>query len=222
MILSYAQPIVNVAISSREINSLITSGVLMFYILMLILSKQHILVVSKILFSNKNTNIVYSDFSYRFIVTTNILAGFSLFVIVTFVYLFENHFHDFQQAHFETFALIAAIALAYVLFKTLCIKVMGYVSENDELKSKIYAIETTILSTYGLLSGFFLTLCFLNKNHSIHLWLTVILVIFAVLFTLKIFKIIMIFIEEKISPFFLILYLCALEILPIWLIIDFL
>jgi hypothetical protein len=126
------------------------------------------------------------------------------------------------QAPFNLLATIIIITSAYILFKILSVKIIGYISENNELKSRIYAIETTILSMYGLFSGFFLTFCFLNKNNSLNIWLIAISIMFSLLYLFKITKVIMIFIDEKISPFFLILYLCAFEILPMWFIIDLL
>jgi hypothetical protein len=174
------------------------------------------------LFPNNKKSVIYSDFSRNFIFGTYLLSLFSIFILTIFIYLVKTHVTVAKQAYLELITTITIIICTYVLFKTLCIKIIGYVSENDELKSKIYAIETTVLSIYGLISGFFLTLCFLNKNSSICVWLIIIFVILAALILIKILKIIVIFVDEKISPFFLILYLCAFEILPIWLIIDFL
>ena len=209
-------------ISSKEINSWVISGLLIIYILVLVLSKKYFGMLGNILFSIKNKCVTYNEFPRSFLYAANRLSLFSICVITAFFYLLETHIHPSLQISFGLFAIIAAIVFAYIFFKRLCIKIIGYVSENNELKSRLYAIETTILSVYGLFSGFFLTLCFSNRNQGISTWLIIMSVIFVLLYLLKISKLIMIFIGEKISPFFLILYLCALEILPIWLIIDFL
>lgn len=217
---SYSEYIPKANIGIKEAISWINSGLLALYILVLILSKRYIAIFGHMLFSSKN--VIYSDFPQGFKFITNTLALFSVFIITTFVYLLETHIHALQQISLELLLTIIAVALAYVLLKTLCIKIIGYVFENDELKSKIYAIETTILGSYGLFAGFFLILCFFNKDYNINTWLIIVSAILGLLYLVKISRLVMIFIEGKISSFFLILYLCALEILPIWLIIDFL
>lgn len=207
---------------NRETNSWILAGLLAVYVLILVLSKKYVAAFFEILFPTKSKNVAYSYFTRSFIFSINILALFSIFVITVFVYLFKSNAQSLNQSPLEFLAIAIAVVFAYVAFKTLCIKIIGSVSENNELKSKIYAIETAVLSMYGPLSGLFLIFCFLNRNYAINAWLIVISTVFLLLFLLKIFKITMIFINEKISSFFLILYLCAFEILPVWLIVDFL
>jgi hypothetical protein len=219
---SYLQYAPNENACSKEINSLLITALLMIYIFVIILSKNYIAMSGNIIFPKKNNNAAYSELPHSFTFASGVLSFFSILVIAALIYLFGNKIYTLQQISFKIFAIIIGITLAYVGFKTLCIKIIGYVSENNDLKSKIYAIETTVLSMYGLFSCFFLMLCFLNNPHNVNTWLIVALITLALLYILKISKIIMIFIDEKISPFFLILYLCALEILPVWFIIDLL
>jgi hypothetical protein len=212
----------NIFINSRETTSWMISGLLMLYIGALILSKKNMPVLGIMLFSKNHKNIKYSDLSHSFIQTTNVLVIFSIFIISMFFYLIEKHANQLDKMSLELFTVIAIAVCLYFVFKILIIKITGYISENDELKSKLFAIEIIILSIYILFSGFFLTLCFVNPVYKINIWLTAISAVTILLYLFKIFKIIMIFVDEKISPFFLILYLCAIEILPAWLIIDFL
>lgn len=211
----------NTQIADRETTSWIISGLLIFYILMLILAKKYMSIFFNVLFTTRNNNPTYHDFSYGFVQTANLLAVFSMFVWLIFFCLVELHIGATKMSS-ELFAIIAVVVCCYVFFKLITIKIIGYVSQNIKLKSKLFAIEIIILSIYGLLSGFFLTLCFSNPFNNINIWLITISAIIILLFLFKIFKIIMIFIDEKISLFFLILYLCAIEILPAWLIVDFL
>jgi hypothetical protein len=212
----------NAYIADRETTSWTVSGLLMIYIVALILAKKYMPVFGIVLFANKNKNITYRDFSHGFTQTANLLAVFSMFTVSIFFYLVELRIGTTHKIPLELFAIIAAGVCFYVFFKLTVIKIIGYVSENSELKSKLFAVEIIILSIYGLFSGFFLTLCFSSPSNSINIWLTVISIIIILLYLFKTAKITMIFIAEKISPFFLILYLCAIEILPAWLIIDFL
>jgi hypothetical protein len=212
----------NAYINNKETTSWIISGLLIFYILALILSKKYIPLFGIMLFSRKNKNISYHNFSHSFAQTTNVLVAFSMFIVSVFFYLVEKTANTLQKTPLELFAVIAIAVCLYVVFKIATIKLVGYISENDELKSKLFAIEIIILSIYGLFSGFFLTLCFASTIKDINIWLTVISAIIILLYLFKLLKIIMLFINEKISLFFLILYLCAIEILPTWLIIDFL
>lgn len=212
----------NAYIADRETTSWTVSGLLMIYIVALILAKKYIPVFGIVLFANKNKNITYRDFSYGFTQTANLLVAFSMFIVSVFFYLVELHAGTAHKIPPELFAIIAVAVCFYVFFKLAVIKIIGYVSENGELKNKLFAVEIIILSIFGLFSGFFLTLCFSSPSNSINIWLTTISVIIILLYLFKIAKVTMIFIAEKISPFFLILYLCAIEILPAWLIIDFL
>jgi len=207
---------------NRELTSWIISGLLILYFLMLILSKRYVSTLKIMLFSNKNKGITYHNFTRDFARTANVFVVFSMLVIAAFFYLFEKHIYVPQQTPLELSATIAIAVFCYVAVKRIIIKIVGYVSENNELKSKIYAIETMISSMYGIFSGFFLVVYFLNPNSNIIVCLTIISAISLLLYLLKISKLILIFIDEKISLLFLILYLCTIEILPIWLIIDLL
>lgn len=211
----------NEYINNKETTSWIISGLLIFYIIALILSKRHMPMFGIMLFSRKNKNISYHNFSHDFAQTTNALVAFSIFIVSVFFYLIEKS-SILNKTPLELFTIIAIAVCLYIVFKITTIKLVGYISENDELKSKLFAIEIIILSIYGLFSGFFLTLCFSSPINETNIWLTAISAIIILLYLFKISKIILIFINEKISPFFLILYLCAIEILPAWLIIDFL
>ncbi|MDR3227035.1 MAG: DUF4271 domain-containing protein [Prevotellaceae bacterium] len=207
---------------NRELTSWIISGLLIFYFLMLVLSKKYVPTLKIMLFSNKNKYITYHNFTHDFARTANVFVAFSMLVIAAFFYLLEKHISVPHQTPIELSTTIAIAIFCYVAMKRIIIKIIGYVSENNELKSKLYAIETIISSMYGIFSGFFLIVYFLNPNSNITICLTIISAIFILLYLLKISKVILIFIDEKVLPLFLILYLCAIEILPIWLIIDLL
>ncbi|MDR1984350.1 MAG: DUF4271 domain-containing protein [Prevotellaceae bacterium] len=212
----------DINIPDKETTSWIVSGLLIFYIIMLILSKRYIPILGLILFSNKDKNITYHNLAYGFAQTANLLVVFSVVILSIFFYLLEKPVYITNQTPLKLFAFIAIAVCLYIVFKLTTIKIIGYISENEELKSKMFSIEIIILSTYGLFSGFFLSLCFLNPIQNANIWLAVISAIIILIQLLKISKLTMIFIDEKISPFFLILYLCTFEILPTWLIIDFL
>jgi hypothetical protein len=208
-------------IVDRETASWIVSGLLIFYITMLVLAKKYIPTLGIILFSKKNHNLIYNDFSRILAQTSSLFAAFSVFIVSIFLYLVEKTSGS-SHTTLKLFAIIVTIVCIYIILKLITIKIIGYISENEELKSKLFAVEIIILSIYGLFSGLFLTLCFSDPIQNINIWLAVISAIIILLYLFKISKIIMIFIDEKISSFFLILYLCAIEILPMWLIIDFL
>jgi hypothetical protein len=212
----------NTLVNSRETASWMISGLLIFYIVALILSKKNIILFGIAMFSKQNKLIGYHNFPRYFIHTINLLVIFSIFIISTFFYLIEKNINISHKTSLELFTTIAAAVCLYFILKIIIIKIIGYISEQNELKNKLFSAEIIILSIYGLFSGFFLTLCFSSPFNQINIWLTVILAITVLLYLLKILKIIMIFLSEKISLFFLILYLCAIEILPLWLIIDFL
>jgi hypothetical protein len=212
----------NTYINSRETTSWLIAGLLMLYIAALMLSKKNLSVFGIMLFSKNQKNIGYNNFSRGFAQTANILVAFSMFIFTLFFYMLESHANELHKTAMELFTVIATAVCIYVIFKMLTIKIIGYISENDELKSKLFAVEIIIFSIYGLFLGFFLALCFANPINGICVWVTAIFAIIILLNLLKMSRIAMIFIDEKISPFFLILYLCAIEILPAWLIIDLL
>ncbi|MDR0755012.1 MAG: DUF4271 domain-containing protein [Prevotellaceae bacterium] len=211
----------NVFVGNREAASWLISGLLLLYIVVLIFSKKNIILLRIALFSKQNKLISYHNFPRFFIRTINLFVIFSIFIISAFFYLIEKD-AGISKTPLELFAVIATAVCLYCVLKILIIKIIGYISELKGLKNKLFSTEIIILSIYGLFSGFFLTLCAVNPFNRISIWLTVISVITILLYLFKISKIIMIFINEKISLFFLILYLCAIEILPAWLIIDFL
>ena len=209
-------------IMNKETISWITSGLLAFYIFILVLSKRYVSMLGMVLFANQNKSITYQEFPYSFARTANLLVLFSIFIFSLFFYILGKYIHEARQIPVESVAFIAIAVSLYIIVKLIIIKIIGYISENDELKSKIFAVETIISSIYGLSAGFFLTLCFFKPYYDVTIWIIVASIIISLLFMFKISRIMMIFIEEKISLFFLILYLCAIEVLPVWFIIDFL
>jgi hypothetical protein len=196
---------------------------LMLYMIVFALSKNHLLSVAHVFFSKGDKNLKYEDLPRNFLKETNYLSVFSIFVVSAFLFVFFRITSEMQeQEEIVFFAIILAIVSLYFLVKAIIVKIVGYVSENESLKGKIYTVETIILSLYGLASGLFLVLNFFVQKQTVSVWLIIISILISMLYLFKFFKLILIFIDEKISPFFLILYLCTFEILPIWLIVDFL
>jgi hypothetical protein len=196
---------------------------LMVYIFVLALSKNYIVKVVRIFLSKTNRNLVYQDLSRNFVKEANSLVLFSILVVSALLFILATDIFDVKEHKIPVLTVtILTVVCLCGFFKRLNIKIIGYLSENETLKGKIYTIETIISSLYGLAVGLFLIFNFLVEKESVSAWILIALAIIAILYIFKIFKLVLIFIDEKISSFFLILYLCAVEILPIWLIIDFL
>jgi hypothetical protein len=196
------------------------TGFFMIYLLVVFLAKRYVSTSYLILFSSKNQNLTYQSLSRNYQKASNMLILFTIFVVFLFTFLFATDFGSNNSLNFSSFVIIAVVL--YLVFKRIAISTIGYISENSMLKGKLFLIQAVIFSLYGIFSGFFLIMAFLLQKGNLKVWFTIVLIILVIMYLFKLFRIITIFKSEKISTFFLILYLCGVEMLPMWLIIDFL
>ncbi len=108
--------------------------------------------------------------------------------------------------------------IVFLLIHTLCYYVLGIISDRTEIFSKYIFFFFNLLRIGGTISVFLLFGAVFTENTIHTAFLMLILAVIIIAYFLRFFRIISLFFENQFSLYYLILYFCALEIMPILLI----
>lgn len=171
-----------------------------------------IIILSKLFLSSKNIEFVIKE-ELR-INSVSSVALVINYVIVLNTCLFLSLYHFYHLTSITSILISSITSIGFIAFQIIGLWVVGFISgETKSVKTPI--TETIILyETFGIIL-FFIALCWmLNPQHSIlflKLFLGVILLEIIVRFT----KCILAVLRRGVVWYYIILYLCTLEILPL-------
>lgn len=145
-----------------------------------------------------------------------LLSLLSLFSLSLFVYLAYTEFFGVKsESHFLALAVTFGLVSSFFLFKDLMSALLGYVFFSREHTLVWIRSYTYILALLGL-ALFPVNLCMSFASAavvSVAVWIGLFMVLISAL--LFLYKLNMLFFSGAFSIFYLILYLCTLEILPV-------
>lgn len=147
---------------------------------------------------------------------TILLNFVSLLTIALFIYCISEYYGFIPGIQPLLFWFLIFLSLSVlVILRHFIISVISFVSEQREIFSE-YLV--TIYQSYNYL-GFILFLIIVILAYSPlpaqQALLTIGIISFAILYVIRAARLFIIFIKRGVSTFYLILYLCALEILPV-------
>jgi hypothetical protein len=155
----------------------------------------------------------------------SILLGISFILVFAFLIQFTNQYFDFilrNYSHLQQyFFFIVVISLMYIV-KFLANYVLAFISSNTELSREYLFNVYVFAQTLGIVI-FPLTICLQFTKYPTEWFLYPSLIICAGIYALRMFRgIIISSAEQSIGIIYIFLYLCALEILPMLVLIKFL
>ena len=163
----------------------------------------------------KNTTGRETIFSYLLAFQTIILASVSLFNELV------EYSPDKPGANSPTSSILIFILVisCFFILKLLGYKLLGYVFDKKEIAYSWIQTNITILEVYGLIL-FIPTLILIYGSHW-HLQIVAIMLILLIIGQIIVFyRIVIFFLQEKLSFLFLIVYLCSLELIPYLLLVG--
>lgn len=194
------------------------------YIFVSLNERYSLLEIIKIVFSNKFAQSIYRNITPGVQISRLMLGALSIISIATFIMIVELHFDiAFNNLKPQILWLInllfisLAIGLRYIL-----IIVVGYVTRTTDAFSEYFF---NISSGYKLIG---ILLMFLNFLISYLVSIPDVYIIFfsfliiSVILLFRTIRLVYIFLIRRFSLFYLILYLCALEIIPALIFIKYL
>lgn len=126
-------------------------------------------------------------------------------------------------ADYKLYLIIAAFIFAYSILKSIILFVAGILTYEEKLIQELRYSSRIFIGAWGVTVLPFIVLLAVNDNEADKLVFFYIVVGLSILlFTLYLIRSLQLFISEKISIFFWILYLCMLELLPVLLVFDYL
>jgi len=194
------------------------------YLLVSLNDKYSLIRIVKIVFSNKYANTAYRNISTGIQLFQMLLGLLSMISIPTFMLFVEIHF-DFNLLNLEPGLLwllnLLFISLA-ILFRYILNLTVGSVTRTGNLFkeyffniSRSYKLIGIILMILNFFISYFVSI---PDKYIIFSSFTVVFV----LLLFRIIRLVYIFLIRRFSLFYLILYLCALEILPALIFIKYL
>jgi hypothetical protein len=151
--------------------------------------------------------------SWQFLFLFIILALSTGLFISIYLYKFNG---NQSVTHIDSFLILTLIAFGFYALKIFVLKFIGFVFLIQKLtKDYINIIYLTYFNSLFLLIPITLCLILLDINQKNYI-IDTLLVLFSVVFGIQFIRIaINILLNYKLSKFYLILYLCALEICPL-------
>lgn len=160
------------------------------------------------MFLEKNLRVIRGSI----LLFTLFLISTSLFIQQTYQYYNSNQVNSSEYINYLS---IALILLTVYTTKAIIIRLCGYIFNiENEAKEYIHTIFT-LNRTYGII--IIPIICFIPyiKPFAQEILIITGLIAALILFILRLFRGIWILFKKQLSIFYMILYLCALEILPL-------
>lgn len=170
---------------------------------------------SRLVFSTRENLNLFSEttvteFWFNFIL---IFQTILLSAIILFDTFLESNEYKLPQHSFYTIILFMFTIFVFLLLKYLLYKILGYLFDIQD-RVKIWLRSCTIvLSMMGIIA--FVPTLMMVYSQSFHNYLLIFFLILFILSQLILFyRIITFFLQENVNFFFLIAYLCGVEIIP--------
>ncbi len=167
------------------------------------------------IFRVKERSSIFNKTTVRDFESQFFLIIFSTGVISLLVYIFfQQNFTEFSLIRFTKYL---ALTSAFIIFKYICIQITGFVFSNPQ---KLKIARESYFNIY-IYTGILLFPVLIFKIYSTQTPVQFInIIIFAIIILacfVLIIKLFQIFFENIVDSFYLLLYLCTLEILPFFL-----
>lgn len=170
---------------------------------------------SRLLFSTRENLNLFSEttvteFWFNFILIFQTILLSSIILFDTFL---ESDEYKLPQHSFYTIVLFMLTIFVFLLFKYLLYRILGYLF-NSQDQVKIWLRSCTIvLSMIGIIA--FVPTLMMVYSQSFHNYLLIsFLILFIISQLILFYRIIIFFLREDVNFFFLIAYLCGVEIIP--------
>ncbi len=147
-------------------------------------------------------------------------AGLNLdfaFFLIAAVFIFQllNYYELGLPTNFLAFLIVIAVLLAWLVFKFVICKLIGFISLNATLFNEYFHSVLIYNKNIGLLLiPISLGLAYIDPDFN-KIFVFAGAGVVSVMYILRVIRLIRLFISQRISWFYSILYLCALEILPV-------
>ena len=147
-------------------------------------------------------------------------AGLNLdfvFFLITGVFISQllNYYDLVLPTNFPVFLIVIAVLLAWLVCKFVVCKLIGFVSLNATLFNEYFHSVLIYNKNIGLfLIPITLGLAYIDPDFN-KIFVFAGAGVVSIMYILRVIRLIRLFISQRISWFYSILYLCALEILPI-------
>ncbi len=163
-----------------------------------------------------------------FIESTNLLQIKISFVVIFVgsigLFLFSLYFHEDNSSSLQErliyLALFFAIALTFLFFKVIIFKLLSHIFLEQNTSSVFFRGYFTIIFGLGLTIYPVVVGLIYTPENFFTTFLFIGLFLILISFILILYKIIQIFLVNFYSLFYIILYLCALEILPVLIVLK--
>lgn len=170
---------------------------------------------TRLLFSTRENLNLFSEttvteFWFNFIL---IFQTILLSAVILFDTFLESDEYKLPQHSFYTIVLFMFTIFLFLLFKYLLYKILGYLFDlNDQIKIWLRSC-TIVLSMLGIIA--FVPTLMIVYSQNFHDYLLIFfLALFIISQLILFYRIIAFFLQEDVNFFFLIAYLCGVEIIP--------
>ncbi len=156
--------------------------------------------------------------------TLSLLAWFSL-VPATFliIYLLRNYASSLEHnVGLSAIPIVVGIILAYIALKHSVLYIASVLTFSKEFTRELLYNGGLFVGAWGFISFFFVLLLFIYDGKQLDILLYIVALLCILFILLYLVRTLQLFLTEKISLFFWILYLCTLEISPVLLVINYL
>ncbi len=204
-------------------------GIMLFlifsiYVLIRVSEPRKILKVFTSVFSIQESKQLFRE-EFKLTKRLSVLLGIGFILVMAFLIQFTNQYfglilHDYSHLQQYVF-FVLVVSLVYVV-KFFANYILAYISSNNELSREYMFNVFVFAQTIGIVI-FPLIICLQFTKYPDELFLYPSLIICAGFYGLRIFRgVIISTTEQSIGILYIFLYLCALEILPMLVLIKFL
>ncbi len=161
----------------------------------------------------KEKNLAYNI--YNVLLTGVFIISFSILLLVLSDYYNLKAIYDSSRMQFLFYFVIACM---FIIFHNLVYYTLGLLSDNIIIYKKYKFFFFNLLRVLGSILVFLLFGAVFAENTVQSIFITILFIVMFAAYVLRFYRIILIFFENQFSLYYMILYFCALEIIPILLI----
>ncbi|MBI1837604.1 MAG: DUF4271 domain-containing protein [Flavobacteriia bacterium] len=172
-----------------------------------------VLILSKLILSSKNL-----EHTIKEELRINSVSSIALiinYIVVLNICLLLSFLHYFHLSFHLSLLISVSVTLVLIILQIVGLWMIGFIS-NETKTLTVPIIETVIIyETFGFLL-FFTALCWLLNPELSDLFLKIFISILSITFLIRFFKCSLAVLKRGVSWYYIILYLCTLEILPLF------
>ena len=171
-----------------------------------------VVVYSRILLKNSSVEkIVREEFSLTSFSSLILILNF---IITTTVLMYLTYLHFNTTHSFELFYIFSCIPLYFFLWPMLCLNVVGFLTKENALFKADKLNNVLISQIIGILFSLLLLIWAFNIKWSVYFIYTFIFIMVA-FWIFKVLRGILFSLEKGVAWYYIFLYFCTLEILPL-------